>query len=653
MATVLPFLLGFIGGAVSTVFIIVFLFVKGKKILEDLVERKEAELMVRIAALDQKDVPVSPSKVQAICKMSRFDDGIMRPVIPVRVVLFGNTICVYRFDTSHKTQKQKKTNHSGNGSDDSNSDDDHDDSDDTTTIITSENLIGKINASTVISTSEKLSKFHRHTDPTKRNAPIRGKCLVLRCKDGLPLFIEDPILQMARQQAKQQEEQESKERHHYHHRHEHQKHNPLLDTTFSLTSTLVGDIKQNGTHFNVNGCEDCLSSWKSVVLKFPTRRELERWFNLLQATPQSEEWRGFIKRLPQLDVFNLVVARLFFENTRTSELRDLLVGKLRRKLHKVSRRLPKHMQGEILLDRLELGGEIPLISNVSDPAVTTSGELEFDFDLLYRGGLVLVLRFSITYRSVRVPDILFNIKMLELSNRMRLSVGPPPSNKMWVGSSRTPQLRLEFIQEVASHDGLLHAVLNLIPDMSKLMTTIVKVKLFEDMILPSMDDFPLPCLSYSPPSSEPDSPLAEDAQSGSILTASSFETNKEKEERNKNEKIEAVPSCIVSESTEQVTEKIVTTIKTNTDAVEEVKTTIATVKTVPTSIADARGPTGSFNVRDDVDEDDETLSVVSSRMVPGSSVSEPWRRAAPSRASRIVKWVKNEAKTFAKKGKEE
>ncbi|ORC85879.1 uncharacterized protein TM35_000321940 [Trypanosoma theileri] len=646
--------------------------------LDDLVKRKETETMSRIAASKEKDISAPSSKVQAICKMARFDDDILRPAIPVRVVLFGNTICVYQFDASHrspnkeeKNNKEKKKNHSRSGSDDSSNEEDTEDSDDATTIITAEKLIGKINCKTVMSTSEKLSKYHRHTDPTKRHAPVRGKCLVLRCKDDLPLFMEDPVLQMARQQARQQEEQEEeekqqqqqeRERHHkghhsYHNRqkHEHQRDNPFLDATFSVVSSLVSYRRHEGNSANEDGYDDCLSSWTAVVFKFPTRRELERWFNLLEATPQSDEWRGFIKRLPQLDVFNVVVARLFFENTRTSELRDLLIGKLRRKLHKVSRRLPKHMQGEILLDRLELGGEIPLISNVSDPTVATSGELELDFDLLYRGGLTLTLRFSITYRSVRVPDILFNIKMLELANRMRLSVGPPPSNKLWIGSSRTPQLRLEFTQEVASHDGLLHAVLNLIPDMSKVMTNIVKVKLFEDMILPSMDDFPLPCLSYSPPSSEPDSPTVDDTRSTSMITSTLLESNKGEEE-----KVNPPPNnSKIYETTEQVTEQSVTTVKQNINTTEEVKTILKTVnstetlETVPSfSSSTPKEQSLSFEM-----DEDETTSVVSSRissnMVPGSSVSEPWRRTATSRAKKFVKWIKIETKSLSKKGKEE
>ncbi|ESL10162.1 hypothetical protein TRSC58_02109 [Trypanosoma rangeli SC58] len=470
--------------------------------LERLIGCREMRLRQRAAKVSDKEI--SPWKVEDICQMARYDNDIMGPVIPVRAVLFGKTISVYRIDRSHKSE-----------------DGDH-------TIIEAEHLIGKINAVTVASTSEKLSKYHRHTDTTTRQAPLRGKCLILRRKEGLPLFQEDPVLQLSRQQRRQQRKQQGEKKKvegssHHHHHHHHHHHSHHVDDNGASEGFEAGrgraqrgDIYSDGNSVmlaggldldDVDDEKECFDTWDAVLFKFPTRRELERWYNLLQATPQSEEWRVFIKHLPSVDVFNLVVARLFFENTRTSGLQDLLIAKIRRKLRRVSRKLPKHIHGEILLDQLELGGEIPLIRGVGEPSVFPTGEVELDFDFLYRGGLKFSLRFAITYRGVRVPRIIFNIKILELSSHMRLRVGPPPSSKIWVGSPRPPQLRLEFTQEVASHDGILNAVLKLMPDMSVVMSNVVKVMLFEDMVLPSMEDLPLPCFGYSPPSSEESSPL--------------------------------------------------------------------------------------------------------------------------------------------------
>ncbi|RNF26368.1 uncharacterized protein Tco025E_01328 [Trypanosoma conorhini] len=492
MTSWVPFLCGIAGGAATTLFFLSFLFLKLEQLLARVVGRKEARLRRRVATVASGEA--SLWKVEEICRMARYDGDIMGPVILVRAVLFGKTISVYRIDRSHRSD-----------------DGDH-------TIIEAEHLIGKINAATVTSTSEKLSKYHRHTDTTTRQAPLRGKCLILRRKEGQPLFQEDPVLQLSRQQRRQQRQQEEEEaakrrdhpHHHRHHQHRHRVDDHGVGEGGSAEGG--GEAQRGDVDSDENGLmrpgaldldeldnDESFDAWTAVLFKFPTRRELERWYNLLQATPQSEEWRVFIKHLPSLDAFNLVVARLFFENTRTSGLQDLLIGKIRRKLRRVSCKLPKHIHGEILLTQLELGGEIPLIRGVGEPTVSPNGEVELDFDFLYRGGLKLGLRFAITFRGVRVPDIIFNIKILELSSHMRLSVGPPPSAKIWVGAPRPPQLRLEFAQEVASHDGILNAVLKLMPDMSDFASNVVKVMLFEDMVLPSMEDLPLPCFSYSPP----------------------------------------------------------------------------------------------------------------------------------------------------------
>ncbi|PBJ69730.1 hypothetical protein BCY84_19430 [Trypanosoma cruzi cruzi] len=504
MASWLIFVCGVIGGAATTLFLISFLFVKAGVLIETAVEQKEMRLQKRVGNTCGDELCVW--KVEAICMMARYDNDIVGNAIPIRAVLFGKTISVYQIDSSHRSKDGDQT------------------------IVDTEHLIGKINTAIVSSALEKLSKYHRHTDTTKRQAPIRGKCLVLRRKEGLPLFIEDPMKEMSRQQRRQQRKQEEEEegegsgRRQRQRRHRHGDHY----SREGFEENNDGNNQEN-IYGDENGLmcmgeldledvdnEPCFGDWTAVVFKLPTRREMERWFNLLQATPQSEEWRMFIKHLPFTDVFNLVVARLYFENTRTSGLHDLLIEKLRRKLHRVSRKLPKHIHGEILLDQLEIGGEIPLIRGLGEPSVSPNGEIELDFDFLYRGGLKFSLRFAITYRGVRVPDIIFNIKILELSNHMRLSIGPPPSTKIWVGSPRPPQLRLEFTQEVASHDGILNAVLKLMPDMSLVMSNVVKVKLFEDMLLPSMEDFPLPCFSYSPPSSEDGSPLLDTATVSSL-----------------------------------------------------------------------------------------------------------------------------------------
>ncbi|CAJ1019368.1 hypothetical protein Q4I30_001914 [Leishmania utingensis] len=508
--TLLTFLYGAIGGAVSCVFLFFILFRKAEAVLSDTV-RNMARKHVEFDAVAKEAVAVAPAKVETLCKVVRFDDGIVDEAIQCRMVFYSGTIDIYQVDKLRTLPDHRQE-------------------------VVSEHMLGRIHRACIIATAQRISKYHRHRNQNTRYAAIKGRCTVLSHKDGMPLFLEDPntILKEKLQRVAEQQRQEAmieslfhrgrcdskamaneefsaemkhiesetrKERHSYYtmgasgrgNRHD-------LMGIDAATTISSGAFHQSGS---IPGCrgkglsagalgEVPLSQWRCVAIKFPTRRVQERWLNLLQSTPQSTQWQDFITHLPQMDVFNLLIARLFFENTRANTLHDLLEEKIKKKLARVSKSLPPQLRGNIFLDGLDVGGEIPLISNVSDPAPSKSGDTEFDFDVLYRGGLALKIRFSILYRDIRVPDIIFSIKVLELAGRVHFVVGPPPTRKLWLGGPQPPQLRLEFTQEVASHDGILNAVLRLLPDMSKIASNIVKVMLFEDMVFPNMDDFPLP-----------------------------------------------------------------------------------------------------------------------------------------------------------------
>nr|CCD12182.1 unnamed protein product [Trypanosoma congolense IL3000] len=475
MILILVFLFGILCGMVSIHFVFWLAFIALEQLLQRVVKRKEEDAIKHMDKSTAGDAASTP-KVESICQMACFDDDVVHSVIPVRAVLFGTTMSVYLIDTRTETRALDRGG------------------------ACTDRLIAKIMTKSVDSHVTKISKFQRHANRAERCSPMRGTCLVLSCRSGQPLFLVDPLAQFKRRQQKVYRWQASTDSHHM-------PPGPNVEDSLGYSGvcrgTGIGSLDAEAVPADVGdgATLDC-ENWKVVLFKMATRREVERWYNLLQENSQSVEWCGYIKRLTCVDTFNLVAARLYFANTGTSSLRDLLVRKIRRKLRKVSNKLPKHMNGQIRLNRLELGEEIPLIDSVCEPVISPNGELEFDFNMLYRGGLTFSLCFNITYRGINVPDITFNVKVLRLSNQMRLSVGPPPSAKVWLSSPQTPHLQLEFAREVAECDGFLYSLLKLLPDMSAIMTTVVKVKLFEDMVLPSMEDFPLPCISYSPPSSE-------------------------------------------------------------------------------------------------------------------------------------------------------
>ncbi|KAK7197786.1 putative integral membrane protein conserved region (DUF2404) [Novymonas esmeraldas] len=521
--TLLTFLYGALGGAMSCIFFFFVVFRKIEGGLSNTV-RKKSRKHADFDAVAKEAAAVAPAKVETLCKMVRFDDGIVGEALQCRMVFYGSTIDVYQVDELRTLADHRQE-------------------------VVAEHMLARINRNCVVASAQRISKYHRHRNQNTRFAAIKGKCTLLKHKDGMPLFLEDPTAVLKEQLRRTRERQlEAAMMDRLRHRARREGHSVTdeelasevrslratahhtsyglhavmeahgvsdqhdlegLDAAaarYSRASQPPASARQrrrnsghDGRRRSVDGSSGAaeevpLSEWRCLAVKFPTRRVQERWLNLLQSTPQSGQWHDFITHLPKMDVFNLLVARLFFENSRANTLHDLLEDKLKKKLAGVSKSLPPQLRGNIFLDSLDVGGEIPLISNVSDPTSSNSGDTEFDFDVLYRGGLALKIRFSVLYREIRVPDIIFSIKVLELAGRMRFVVGPPPTRKFWIGGPQPPQLRLEFTQEVASHDGILNAVLKLLPDMSQIASNVVKVMLFEDMVLPNMDDFPWPVL---------------------------------------------------------------------------------------------------------------------------------------------------------------
>lgn len=246
-------------------------------------------------------------------------------------------------------------------------------------------------------------------------------------------------------------------------------------------------------------CTDDLPQlWTSIAIKFSTKRDMERWANALAVTPETDAWRSFVKRLPSLDVLNLFIARIVFENNKmatggdSGALSRLIHAKIEKKLRIVSKNLPKPISGFITVQKVRLGDNLPFLSEVSYMSYATSGEMAFDFNLDYRGGFTVTLLATLSVRSVQIPQLILVVRLVELKGRMHVSIGAPPSSQMWIGFHAPPTMSIDFKQEVATHEGVLSAVVALIPDLSEFVSNYVKVSLFEEMVLPKMENLSIP-----------------------------------------------------------------------------------------------------------------------------------------------------------------
>lgn len=245
--------------------------------------------------------------------------------------------------------------------------------------------------------------------------------------------------------------------------------------------------------------------WNSVMIEFSLPMEADKWLTVIEGLSEAESWREFVREMPNPDTFNLLVCRLFYPSIRRGGLEKLIRDMIRKKLVEVAqKKFPRFITGGIELDDFIIGTAFPWISDVSAPVMSTNGEIGFDMNLLYKGdagGFVLYFKIALAYRGIRIPHFIVSIKLLEVQATLHISIGPPPSKKVWVGIHRPPILRVKAQQGCASGKGLLHRLLNSLPDMSGIICNVIRIYLFSEMILPAMDDFPLPSVEETPPNS--------------------------------------------------------------------------------------------------------------------------------------------------------
>lgn len=241
---------------------------------------------------------------------------------------------------------------------------------------------------------------------------------------------------------------------------------------------------------------ELLLNARKIIIKFPTLRVNERWLNLLHHTDQTKRWCELLFHLPSSDVLHIFLARLYVENTQTSYLNDLAKGKVNHKIEAVSKTFPKAAKGSaIFLDDLSFGTEFPVISNVSETTVSPKGEIMFEADVRYRGGLKMSFRFDIRFYGMKVGQISYSFEIKELSGHVRVMICPPPSQRVFLGFLEMPELNLQLMRTKRGQEsGFLPVIMRWLPNLSVLATRIAKEALFEDMILPLMNVFPFPII---------------------------------------------------------------------------------------------------------------------------------------------------------------
>lgn len=422
----------------------------------------------------------SPLKLAAMCHLTWYENKITGPPKECRVVLLGTALTVYEVLPSGRgSSAQGMQHHEGVALWS------------VTGTTMAEHLKGKVDISRITVT------VLRQNAKQKRQSNIfsTGQALLLRSTDGRPLFVS-------------------------HHAGDPFAGSICRPTGTSVLSGDVGDGDQHSvgnTGAPLNGSREPLVSgnsivlggdmdtWCSMVVQFGQPCVTDQWYTILRGFKEANAWRRFAETMPNRQTANIFLSRFGFQNLHGVGLENALKKAIQEKLRKVcALKLPRDIGGEVKLDDFIIGRAIPWISDVSEPVVSTTGEMGFSFNMQYKGdvdGFSLFFRLDLAYRGIPLPQVVFSVKLLELKASIRASIGPPPSKKFWIGGHKPPVVRLQVRPGCASGKGILHHILTALPDISGVFTDLIKLYLFSDLILPCMDDFPLPSVGKSPPSS--------------------------------------------------------------------------------------------------------------------------------------------------------
>lgn len=440
-----------------------------------------------LQSLAKEGAVVPQAKVEAHCRVVTFNDSrVGRTVIHCRAVLFSSTITFYAIDELQTKSDNRES-------------------------VLSEHFLGKINLNCVEARNTKLSRYHRHEDTSSLVAPVKGKVVELVAKNGCPLFLPNlnlfqpmappapPSSFLAALQADKattaadqsgaaspdaasQKQSATKPK-----------------TRVSSSGRTVVTTLSVGREVEM----DLLKSARAILIKLPSLRQNERWLNLCKNHVETKKWQQTLFHLPCADLLNVLMARMFAENTKTSFLDDLLLSKMSVRVQKASETVPPTLKGShFYLDEFKLGTQLPTISNISEAVVNSTGDLFFDFDFLYSGGLKMEIRLDIVYRGLKVRELAFRLQLQELQGRMRFYAIPPPSRKCFLSCPQMPRMELQVEQKEVTRKGLLHFLMKLLPNLSTIVSNMVRDALFEDMIFPLMDDFPFPIIGDDATSSE-------------------------------------------------------------------------------------------------------------------------------------------------------
>eukprot|EP00842_Homolaphlyctis_polyrhiza_P000483 jgi/Hompol1/1435/HPOL_005596-RA len=188
---------------------------------------------------------------------------------------------------------------------------------------------------------------------------------------------------------------------------------------------------------------------------------------------------------------NALIGRAFIAIHSNPNIKSWLIYRLTR--HAIQKPAsPPSLLGDIIIQNIDVGNSLPLISNPQLLNISTDGDMNLQVDIDYSGGIRVEASTLITLKipsldahiKPLVLPITLAVKILHFSARLLLKIKPfHESNRLWFGFFRHPELKLKLqVEPIISSKLVRVQWINLMIERR------IKQVLEDSFMLPNMDD---------------------------------------------------------------------------------------------------------------------------------------------------------------------
>ncbi|XP_049851906.1 uncharacterized protein LOC126328050 [Schistocerca gregaria] len=197
---------------------------------------------------------------------------------------------------------------------------------------------------------------------------------------------------------------------------------------------------------------------------------------------QLSEMRQREREYPHL-WFNLFMHRMFLVFCRDRGFVEVLKKKIQKKLLKTD--FPSVFK-DVRVGVLHLGSYLPIFKNIEINSIGPDGTLRLDADIEYHGHARIEFRFVLCFniiKSFSIPvSVMFSIK--RVIGRIQVAFSPVPSDVIWIGFYREPLIDISLDSALGERYK--------VGTVTNILIAKLKQELIAMLVLPEMDDWPLP-----------------------------------------------------------------------------------------------------------------------------------------------------------------